>query len=117
MNSVDQVLQNIRQREAADIERQKLRAEQESAHQLRQQTANQAEMVQATFEMVEKQQKANELQEESNKLLKEQIDYLKEKNELQEIALKRERKWNIVAWVITSLIAIASIIVPIFTSK
>jgi len=114
---MEQHRQNVRHQQTLQIERQKVRAEEESARQLKAQTSKQTEMVMATFEMVEQQRQANELQKESNQLLKEQIDYLKEENKLQAKALKRERVWNIVAWVITSLIAIASIIVPIFMNK
>lgn len=116
MDFMEQHRQNIRHQETLQVERQKVHAEEESARQLKEQTAKQTEMVMATFEMVKHQQKANELQEESNQLLKEQIEYLKEENKLQAKALKRERIWNIVAWIITSLIAIAAIIVPVLVN-
>lgn len=117
MDLMEQTQQNMRHREAMTVERQKARAEQESAQQLRVQTAKQTEMVMATFEMVEQQRQANELQKESNQLLKNQIDSLQEENKSQEKALKRERIWSRIAWGITTLIAIAAIIVSIFTNK
>lgn len=117
MDRQEQHRQKVQHLQTLEVERKKLRAEQESANQLKAQTSKQTEMVMATFEMVEQQRQANELQKESNQLLKEQIDYLKEENKLQAKALKRERAWNIVAWVFTSLIAIAAIIVPILVNK
>lgn len=115
MNPMEQMQQTMRHQETLQVERQKVRAEEESARQLREQTAKQTAMVKATFEVVQQQQQANELQKESNQLLKEQIDFLKEENKSQAKALKQERVWNVVAWAITSLIAIAAILVPILT--
>ena len=62
------------------------------------------------LELVNKQQEANNIQKQSNVLMQQQIEFLQETNKAQEKALKREKVWSIIAWVITTLIALASVV-------
>ena len=71
------------------------------------------QMSQATFGIIEEQQKANKLQEESNQLLKMQISILAEQNKEQAEQIKKDAIWNKIAWGITTIVALASIFIPL----
>ena len=90
-------------------------AQEETAKNIENLAKSQIQMVQATFEVVQEQQTANKLQKESNELLKTQILQLYQQNKEQSEQLKKERLLNKIAWGITTLVAIAAILVPLFT--
>jgi len=68
---------------------------------------------QAQIELADELRKQNKIQKESNELMKQQIEFLQSVNAKQELELKKQRKWSVVAWVITTGIAMVSIITEI----
>ena len=105
------IQETIRHNEAMFLERQKVEAEKASVRQLQQQTLQQSNMINATFQMLEEQQTANKLQEQNNKILEQQLVFLQKQNEEQFKELKRTRIFQWVSWGVTTLIAISAIIV------
>ena len=91
-------------------------AQQETANRLGDLGQKLNQMSQATFGIIEEQQKANKLQEESNQLLKLQILTLTEQNKEQAKQIKKDAIWNKIAWGSTTVVALASIIIPLLVN-
>lgn len=103
----------VRKHTAWSNETRAANAQEDTARNLETLVNKQHQMVQATFDVVQEQQNANKLQKESNDLLKTQIILLAEQNKKQVKQLKKDRFWNIFAWIITTAVAIAAIVVPL----
>ena len=70
---------------------------------------------QAVFELIYQQQEANQIQRQSNELMQKQIEFLRETNAANEKALKTQKTWSFISWVITTLIAVAAVIAQFLT--
>lgn len=66
---------------------------------------------QAVYLLIEQQKEANAIQIQSNELIKKQVDLLRKTNMEQGKELKFQKIWTIVSWIITTLVAISSVVV------
>ena len=84
--------------------------------QIKQQKSSVAEtgdLVKQIKELIKEQQAQNKLIRDEYNEIKTQNMYLRDKNEIQESELAKDKNWQLVAWIITTIIAVGAIVVPL----